>query len=233
MAGTMEHIAVALELMKRWDGRGLIERPELFVEGNIIPDSIMSRKHYTRDLKMHTHFRDGIPDYEFSKPENLELYHRRIHDFADRFLRKPRKDRDLYLGYLTHTLTDEYFMLMVRPEFLEKIAVLGLTDRDWETFDHFTFDVDQIDFRLAAEYPGMDRICQMFRHMPPVSVEGMITEEEAQKSDRWLVSTYFERTEERKEPVYYTYQRALRFISEAVEVIDGSVEEYIGKKRKA
>lgn len=233
MAGTMQHIAIALELLKRWEDTVPIESRELFVEGNIIPDSIMSRKHYTRDLKMHTHFRDGIADYEFSRPENLERYHRRIHEFADRFLREPRGDWDLYLGYLTHTLTDEYFMLTVRPEFLEKIAALGLTDRDPETFAHFTFDVDQIDFRLAEEYPGMECVSQMFRCMPPVSIEGMITEEEAEKSNRWLVSTYFERTEMREEPVYYTYQRALCFISEAVEVIDGSVEEYIGKKRKA
>ena len=257
MAGTVEHLAVAWELAKRWrrseetNSLHHICRLDRFLAGNVCPDGIMARKGYTRDMKMHTHFRDGIPDYEFSKPEHLALFHQRIHEFMQRAWSCSSLDRDLYLGFLTHTLTDEYFMLNIRPEFMDKIAVLGLTQRDAKTFEHFTYDVNQIDYRLAAEYPGMDQVYTLLKQVEPYEIldftletdqsgdysgnslqdgrriPAMMTREELSDSRRWILSFFFENAPEPEEPVYYTYARGLDFIGEAVEFIENHVDTYL------
>lgn len=246
MAGTVEHLAIALELMERWkdkketgveceesvaDGNVVqkirLRHPELFLAGNVCPDGIQARHHYQRSMKMHTHFRDGIPDYAFGDTGNLSLFHQRIHQFANRHLSRASSDRELYLGYLTHILADEIFMLTVRPEFMKKISVLGLTDRDAETFEHFTFDVNQIDFRLAREYPGMETAYGILKNSKPYSIDGMITEEELTRSREWILDFFFHHAPEPQQPIYYTYERALQFIREAVDIIEVRIREYI------
>lgn len=234
MAGSVEHLAVALELIRRWNDDGDsaeegpgISRPERFLLGNICPDGIMSRKGYQRPMKMHTHFRDGILDSEFSLPENLALFHQRIHQFVQKNMTDQSLERDLYLGYLTHILTDEFFMLTVRPEFMDKIAVLGLTQRDEETFSHFTYDVNQIDFRLAKEYPGMDWARSCLRDAKPYEIQDMLSEKELTDSREWVLHFFFDDAPEAQTPVYYTYERALQFIKEAVAFIEREIHEYI------
>ena len=246
MAGTVEHLAIALELMGRWrkdreidveynavstEGKALqeirLQHPALFLAGNVCPDGIQARQHYQRSMKMHTHFRDGIPDYEFGFPENLAVFHQRIHQFAETHLKTDSPDRELYLGYLTHILADEVFMLTIRPEFMEKIAVLGLTDRDAETFEHFTFDVNQIDFRLAKEYPGMETAYRILTGSQPYAIEGMVTEEELTRSREWILDFFFDHAPLPEKPVYYTYERALQFISSAVDTIEAGIWEYL------
>lgn len=246
MAGTVEHLAIALELEKRWrkntvsdseSGAGqederisagiCLEHPALFLAGNVCPDGIQARENYRRAMKMHTHFRDNIPDYEFGFPEHLTVFHQRIHQFADRNLNDTSLERDLYLGYLTHILADEVFMLTVRPEFMEKIAALGLTDRDAETFEYFTFDVNQIDFRLAKEYPGMEMAYRMLKESKPYEIRDMITEEELTRSRTWILDFFFDNALEPEKPVYYTYERALSFIREAADIIEIKIREYI------
>lgn len=234
MAGSVEHLAVALELIRLWgfgeagveEGPG-ITRPERFLLGNICPDGIMSRRGYKRLMKMHTHFRDGILDSEFSLPENLALFHQRIHRFVQKNMADKSLERDLYLGYLTHILTDEFFMLTVRPEFMDKIAVLGLTQRDEETFSYFTYDVNQIDFRLAREYPGMDWVRRCLRDAKPYEIRDMVSETELTDSREWVLHFFFDDAPEVQTPVYYTYERALQFIQESVVFIEREIREYI------
>lgn len=236
MAGSVEHLAVTIELLhidKAADGSLLqLKDPVHFVLGNLAPDGIMSRKGYTRPMKMHTHFRDGIPDREFTAPSNLQLFHQRIRQFSRKMLSDPSLDRDLYLGYITHILTDEIFMKTVRLEFMEKIAVRGLTDRDAETFEHFTYDVNQIDFRLGVEYPGMDEmrrclLCEDQCSIRETAAFDMITSQELADSRKWVRQFFFDQAPVPEQPVYYTYERALRFIQEASLFIKDRLPEYI------
>jgi hypothetical protein len=178
MAGSVEHMAVAVELLRedqRQQGSFLkLKDPVHFVLGNLAPDGIMSRKGYVRSMKMHTHFRDGIPDWEFTREDHQKVFHQRIRSFCVQMLSEHALDRDLYLGYVTHILTDEIFMKTIRQEFMEKIAAIGLTDRDAETFEHFTYDVNQIDFRLGREYPGIKRAEDCLRCEDPCSILEMV-----------------------------------------------------------
>ena len=261
MAGSVEHLAVTIELLHidKESGSGFLQLkdPVHFALGNLAPDGIMSRKGYTRPMKMHTHFRDDIPDWEFTEPSNQQLFHERIRRFSEEMLSDTSLDRDLYLGYVTHILTDEIFMKTVRPEFMRKIAVLGLTDKDAKTFDHFTYDVNQIDFRLGREYPGMDEmraflLCEdvcSIREMRDVSgkeqlgkktyhiqtgadglrtaAADMITSQELADSREWVRNFFFDQAPMPEQPVYYTYERALRFIKEAALFIKDHLPEYI------
>ncbi len=187
MAGSVEHMAVAVELLRedqRQQGSFLkLKDPVHFVLGNLAPDGIMSRKGYVRSMKMHTHFRDGIPDWEFTREDHQKVFHQRIRSFCAQMLLEPALDRDLYLGYVTHILTDEIFMKTIRQEFMEKIAAIGLTDRDAETFEHFTYDVNQIDFRLGREYPGIKRAEDCLRCEDPCSILEMVEPERKADSD--------------------------------------------------
>ena len=75
MAGTIVHLLTAMLLYEEIDkrqGRYVFDsacKPEkrYFVAGNICPDGIMARTNYERSMKLHTHFRDGIPDGSFDK----------------------------------------------------------------------------------------------------------------------------------------------------------------------
>ena len=251
MAGSVEHMAVAVELLRedqRQQGSFLkLKDPVHFVLGNLAPDGIMSRKGYVRSMKMHTHFRDGIPDWEFTREDHQKVFHQRIHSFCAQMLLEPALDRDLYLGYVTHILTDEIFMKTIRQEFMEKIAAIGLTDRDAETFEYFTYDVNQIDFRLGREYPGIKCAKDCLRCEDPCSIlemveperkadpdaakpaerAAMIISEELADSREWVRNFFFDRAPAPQKPVYYTYDRAVEFIGEAAAFIKQKLPEYI------
>ena len=231
MAGSVEHLAVTIELlqMDKASGGSLLQlkNPVHFVLGNLAPDGIMSRKGYTRPMKMHTHFRDGIPDWEFTAASNLQLFHQRIRQFSEEMLSDPSLDRDLYLGYVTHILTDEIFMKTVRPEFMAKIAVLGLTERDAKTFEYFTYDVNQIDFKLGREYPGMHEMKECLLCEDICSIRDMITQQELADSREWVRNFFFDQAPMPEQPLFYTYERALGFIREVVLFIKEQLPEYI------
>ena len=134
MAGSVEHMAVAVELLRedqRQQGSFLkLKDPIHFVLGNLAPDGIMSRKGYVRSMKMHTHFRDGIPDWEFTREDHQKVFHQRIRSFCVQMLSEHALDQDLYLGYVTHILTDEIFMKTIRQEFMEKIEDGMIVNRE-------------------------------------------------------------------------------------------------------
>ncbi len=228
MAGSVEHLAVAWKLLKKWRGRQEetgIQSPALFLAGNICPDGIHSRDNYQRPMKMHTHFRDGIPDYEFTEPENLTLFHQRIRKFARDMA--PVLPRELCMGYVAHVLTDEYFMRTVRPEFMKAMEPLGLNEKTEETFRYFTYDVNQINCRLAREYPEMDEVVRLLRAVSPYRIPGWLTEEELTRSRKWVLSFFFDQPWDPRPPVYLPYERTLRFLEEAAEVVGEEIFGYL------
>jgi hypothetical protein len=178
-------------------------------------------------MKMHTHFRDDIPDYEFGEPAHLKVFHERLARFARIHLKDEALERELYLGYIAHILTDEIFMLTIRPSFMEKISVLHLTDRDAKTFEYFTYDVNQIDFRLAREYPGMEWAAECIRQAAPYEIKDMITMQELDESRQWILDFYFNNTPTPKQPVYYTYEQALEFIRQGASFIEEHIRDYM------
>ena len=222
MAGTMVHLEIADILAQEWAGREVITPYgstrlvyDYFVAGNICPDGIMARKGYVREMKKHTHFRDGIRDCDFHKKENLALFYKRLEDFMESSFNKFTSDneRSLYLGYWVHMLADEMFVVQIRPEFLKNISVTGLTEDNMETFKYFSKDVDMVDFRIVNEYKGIQRIYNALSGIEPYGISGMVTEEELTDSRNWILQ-YFFKTEHTRitEPVYISYNRMMEFI---------------------
>lgn len=229
MAGTMVHLVVADMLSQKLKGREITTPfhsirldSDYFIAGNICPDGIMARRDYVRDMKKHTHFRDGIMDYDFHKEENLALFRHRLYSFIMENMKRLKTNaiRSLYLGYWTHMVTDEMFMLQIRPEFLKNISTIGLTEYDMETFKYFSKDVDMIDFRLAAEYEGATRIYNALSHIKPYEISDMITEEELTSSRKWILNYFFETKHNIVPPVYISYEVMQKFIVRVVETIE-------------
>lgn len=235
MAGTCVHLAVATELNRRfleakdhYLGKMSDQyHSELFFAGNICPDGIMARQNYQREMKLHSHLRDGIPDGTFQEPEKLAMFRHRLAEFFDRNVFEEGREFSLYLGYLTHMLTDEKFILEIHGEVLQAIERAGYSRQDPEMYALFGRDVDQIDYRLVMEYPGIQEAYRVLRHVPPYVIAGMITEEELTDSRNWILSYFFETKHALQEPRFLTYETMLRFIPEAVREILERLPDYL------
>lgn len=232
MAGTMVHMLTAKYILEELPPENRILCDSAFYVGNFTPDVIQVREGYKREWKLHTHFRDAIRDDAFAQKDNLKLFESRLEEFAKRELGKWSTNKERYaftLGYITHMLTDEYFMCSIREEFMEKIAVLGLTQYDAKTFEHFTFDVNQIDFRIAATEEGMDDVCKKIRTAPVFAVDEMLSIEEVEAGRKWVLQMYYDSKPAYTEPVYLSYERMTAFAKDAAKRI---VKELSGCKFK-
>ena len=88
MAGTMIHLVIAVRIaenikkngykIRLADGSNIHFDKNMFIAGNICPDGIMERKNYERNMKLHTHFRDGVPDGDFGKNGTIKLFEKRM-----------------------------------------------------------------------------------------------------------------------------------------------------------
>ena len=235
MAGTIVHLAVATQLNERfhkdsgeWLGKWAKHYDsEDFFAGNICPDGIMAREGYRREMKLHTHMRDGIPDGTFQEPERLALFRSRLKNFFAENTSNPEMRFSLYLGYLTHMLTDEKFILELHPEVLKRIAKTGYDRNNPETYMKFGKDVDNIDFRLVAEFPGISEAHQALRNVKPYEITGWITEEELTNSRKWILNYFFETPHEIHPPLFLPYEEICQFIPDVVEEICGKLPEYL------
>lgn len=238
MAGTIVHLAVATELVRefRANKEKLLGKyakkfdAEDFFAGNICPDGIMAREGYQREMKLHTHFRDGIPDGTFHFPENIATFRKRLKQFFDSNAFSENKRFSLYLGYLTHMLTDELFVCEIYNEVLEAIALDGAPDMDEETFRRFGKDTDNIDFRLVGEYPGITESMQALRNVKPYEIDGMISQDELNRSREWIINYFFLTPHFIEEPKYLAYERVERFINETKETIVERLPYYLENK---
>lgn len=237
MAGTIVHLTVAEHLLRYIKDNNLrycfdesLDIDEnYFIAGNICPDGIMARKNYVREMKLHTHFRDGIPDGSFGNPGTVELFEDRMRDFWNVHLSDERDCPGLYLGYITHMMTDEKFILEKRNEFFEAISVIGLTDKDRETFVIFNAETDMVDFRLIEDIPELKNAKKSLENVKPYEIKGIITEQELTESRKWILEHFFYSVHDINEPLYLSYDRMRTFIDDVVgEIMERLVsEEYL------
>lgn len=227
MAGTMIHLLIAEKLLPKLIGgrMGYCFEPALepdtdyFIAGNICPDGIMARKGYQRDMKLHTHFRDGIPDGSFDKPGMVPLFEERMKSFWEMHQQDEKECPGLYLGYITHMMTDERFILEERPKFFRNIRTVGLTEKDRETFLRFGRETDLVDFRLVREQPQLQKAYESLKRVKPYEIKGMITKEELTASRSWIMGYFFEEEHEDEESRFLNYASMLRFIEDVTEEI--------------
>lgn len=220
MAGTIVHLAVAQKILSillelDWEysfDSSLQISKDYFIAGNICPDGIMARKNYERSMKLHSHFRDGIPDGSFDKEGMVELFEKRMHDFWIEHQEDEKRCPGLYLGYITHMMVDERFVLEIRPKFFENISVIGLTERDRETFVHFNEETDLVDFELLHDFPMLQEAKEALERVPEYEIKGMITKEELSDSRKWILQYFFYTEHTGKRSQYLKYETMVNFI---------------------
>ena len=227
MAGTMVHLTVAEKLWK-WlvsekitfpFQKDLPPQEEYFIAGNICPDGIMARKGYQREMKLHTHFRDGIPDGSFDAPGMVPLFEKRMKAFWQEHFSQERECPGLYLGYVTHMMTDERYILQERPKFFQEIARIGLTKWDRETYVYFNRETDLVDYWLLRNYPELQDARRALERVKPYEIKDMITEAELTDSRRWILQYFFMREHPEELPQYISCEEMGEFIDSVTEEI--------------
>lgn len=221
MAGTITHLVIADRLLEPLQ----IRRPSLFYCGNLAPDAIMARENYQREMKRHTHFKDDIRLRDLHLPRCFSRYRRTFQAFTDRYLHPGSPNHELYLGYVTHILADEVFILTLRDAHVKRLTQEGRDPDDPEYFAAFGRDVDLNDWRLVREYT--------FRHpMPDIllaeqdyEIRDYITCRELQDSKAFIIEKNFLTPHEKREPTVFTFEENAGFIEEACRYIQKAIRD--------
>ncbi|MFG6357491.1 MAG: hypothetical protein K1W26_11825 [Acetatifactor sp.] len=222
MAGTITHLVIADRLLEPLQ----IRRPALFYCGNLAPDAIMAREGYQREMKRHTHFKDGIRLRDLHLPRCLAQYRRAFQSFTDRFLRPDSPDCELYLGYVTHILADEVFILTLRDAHVRRLAAEGRDPDDPAYFAAFGRDVDLNDWQLVREYAFRYPMPDILLQEQNYEIPGYITRRELQSSKAFIIEKNFLTPHEKREPEVFSYAENTRFIEDACLYIQKAIRDW-------
>ena len=186
MAGVVIHLAVADKSAEKLGVKNI----PLYFAGNIAPDCVHARENYEREMKRHTHFKDGIRDWDFLEPENLEVFHRRLDEFAQKYCSEG-EDRELYTGYLSHLITDELFIREIRSECVIKAGEYGISQTDREFFGFMMRELNWSDAFTAENYSFRSAPVETLRKAYGCRVEDYISADEIISSTEWICQNFF------------------------------------------
>ena len=187
MAGTIMHLVIADRLLEQLG----IENPGYFYCGNLAPDAIMNRKNYEREMKRHTHFKDGIRLHELRIPENFKIYLERLNAFYQRLVAVPDPHHEIYFGYLTHMLVDELYVLHFRDGFVDRLVAEGKDPTDEDFFRAYTKDVYLVDLELVRTYPFHYPMPETLRIKESYEIPGLVASQELLDSKEFIINMNF------------------------------------------
>lgn len=219
MAGTVTHLVIADQLLQPLQ----IKHPALFYCGNLAPDAIMARKDYQREMKRHTHFKDNIRLEDLHLPECYQAYRRTFRAFTEHFLQPGNPDYELYLGYVTHMLADEVFILTLRDSHVQKLNAAGKNPDDPDYFAAFGRDVDLNDWHLVREYTFHHPMPDILLTEQDYEIPGYITCEELQNSKAFIIQKNFLTPHEECAPSVFPYEENQAFIQNACSYIQKAI----------
>lgn len=226
MAGTVMHLVIADKLLDKLN----IKDPALFYCGNLAPDAIMARENYVRDMKTHTHFKDGVKPYEFRIKKNQDEYIGKLMDFYNEYFPKDNNDPnyELYLGYIVHILTDELYLMSYYEGKLEELEEKGIPFTDEASGNAFIEDVDNVDWELVRNYKFKYPMPDILTQRNDYEIKGWITNEELIASKTFIINKNFIQKHERKPLNDTTYERNDAFIFMAVKKIPALLKDRFG-----
>ncbi|WBW96203.1 zinc dependent phospholipase C family protein [Oceanirhabdus sp. W0125-5] len=213
MAGIITHLEIANRIINTLPD-GIIKDKGLFYAGSIAPDLIRMREGVVRADKKHSHMRDNIADLDFNKKENLSTFYNRVTNFINDNMSKESNINDLYRGYVVHILSDERFLLKVRPDFVMDMHKLGIVPTDILFRDKIFYDLDSHDFRLLEDNNELKEICTLLKDVELHSVHDFITEEEISRGIDWVIEKYINKENEVSEPIYISNNKISAYIDE-------------------
>jgi hypothetical protein len=218
MAGIITHLAIANRILNTLPD-GIIINKGLFYAGSIAPDLIRMREGVVRADKKHSHMRDNIADVDFNKTENLTMFHNRVTSFINDNISKENNIIDLYKGYVVHLLSDEIFLLTIRPDFAVEMGKLGILPTDILFRDKILYDLDCHDFRLIEDNDQMKEICDLLKNAEAYCVDGYITDKELTLGINWVIEKIFNQEHAVSEPIYIPHKKVLTYIEETAQNI--------------
>lgn len=221
MAGTVTHLVIADQLLEPLR----IQRPSLFYCGNLAPDAIMARENYQREMKRHTHFKDNIRLGDLHLPECYERYRRALGAFAERFLHPANPDYELYLGYVTHMLADEVFILTLRDAHVRRLTASGRDADDPDYFAAFGRDVDLNDWRLVREYTFRYPMPDILLTEQGYEITGYITRRELRDSKAFIIKKNFLTPHRETQPAVFSFEENQQFIRDACLYIQKAIRD--------
>ncbi len=223
MAGTATHLAVADAICEKLGNEAFNSLP-LFYSGSIAPDAIHARAGYKREFKKHTHLTEGIGGAEFLIPEKVAIFHERLRDYISKYLDRQSKEYDLYLGYVVHLVTDEFFNINLRKRIVDLAAREGVPAEGPELARVILRDMDGVDRIIMAKYPFKNDIKANLSAVWDLEIADMLSKDEMNASKDWVVNKLFCECED-SDPKYFSYEEALDFISYCAEKIIGRFKD--------
>lgn len=221
MAGTVTHLVIADRLLEPLN----IQNPALFYCGNLAPDAVMAREGYQRDMKRHTHFKDDIRLNDLHLPECYQRYRRTLLSFAERHLRHGQSDYELYLGYVTHILADEVFILSLRDAHVKRLRDAGKSPDDPAYFTAFGRDVDLNDWQLVREYRFRHPMPDILLSLQQYEINGYITCQELQESKAFIIQKNFLTPHEQEPTAVFPFSENQEYIGNACRYIQKAIRD--------
>lgn len=223
MAGTITHLVIADRLLKPLN----IQNPALFYCGNLAPDAIMAREGYQREMKRHTHFKDDIRLNDLHLPEYYQQYRRTLERFIECYLHREAPDYELYLGYVTHILADEVFILTLRDAHVKRLADQGRMTDDASYFAAFGRDVDLNDWQLVREYSFQYPMPDILLTEQNYEICDYISYRELQDSKAFIIRKNFLTPHGECTPSVFPFSENQEFIDNACLYIQKAIRDWI------
>ena len=247
MAGTITHVAIADKIYCIL-GKDKIKNLPLFFGGNLAPDAIHAKKDYQRIDKKRSHLCEGINAYGYLDSEVAKLFKDRVNEFIENYYLTAGDDKDLYLGYITHLLADEYHLLEIY-KYIEKYAIsnganpneLGFRENlqkktiNGGIYEKLFADIsDTLNIHNVnqCKYDFKQNAVDILESVWDYEIKDYISAEQINISKRWVIDTFF-KTEPTEDNQYknnvadYDYDSVLKLIDNSAEDIIASLS---GKK---
>lgn len=222
MAGVVIHLAVADKTADMLN----IKNIPLYFAGNIAPDCIHARENYEREMKRHTHFKDGIRDWDFLEPENLSIFHKRLESFAQKYCHE-REDRELYIGYLSHLITDEMFIREIRSACVVKAEEYGISQTDREFFGFMMRELNWSDAFAAENYRFRNNPVETLRKSFGCEVKDYISADEIISSTEWICQNFFTGKKHYEPALLMNPERIYDFTESAADEISVKIKDFV------
>ena len=232
MAGIEVHLAIADKIYFIL-GNNTIKNLPLFFGGNIAPDAVHMKKDYQRLYKKRSHLTEGIRHYGYGDPVMDKLFIDRINEFIKNYYLTAGEDKDLYLGYIIHLLTDKFNSRMVYKRLEEHLKNNG-TDPDEPGFrKNLTDIVDKGVYNDFFEdgtynisphkYQFKQNVVDVLEAAQDYEVKDYISADEINMEKRWVIDTYFKSEPIQDDTINYDKYKAETFVDLAAENIIASL----------
>ncbi|SEP59659.1 zinc dependent phospholipase C family protein [Butyrivibrio sp. TB] len=150
MAYTMTHILIAEKVL------GFFDCPidyDTYIVGSIAPDAVHANPNYSPELKEKSHlFADGLKWGEVASEKEYDEWLDSIKEFY--FNNYFKYDRDFFLGYIVHVLTDICSNSEIYAPFYKSLA----QDEIAEKKKQFSYESYCVNYYLFREYSKDKRL---------------------------------------------------------------------------